>query len=654
MEASTKQTETIIDFEQGVIFLTATGAALYWLPLPQQWPQQLARLQANAAPTLADFSTLACLRLDFSQLNSLDRLLQRARHRQQISLPKAHERLAILASSTTTHLHAGVRFAGLRRGLWLDIYQAAYGQFWQTLMAPDDALTEFAPTTAVLALDANELASGLPADCDRTRRDCLLQSTVKRLQQAWRSLRSRYGCQVIQQLPLPVFENLMGNNEHCLPGSRADYLYRLNAAIRDCAAEEGVDILSLDRQVTRDGLAAWHDPRLWLHGRMEILPQAAPLFGELLLRLIAARQGRSAKCLVLDLDNTLWGGEVGEVGLNGIALGQGSAEGEAFQNFQRYLLELNQRGVVLAVCSKNNHGNAYEVFESHPEMILKPQHIASFRANWNIKPDNVRDIAEELNIGVESMVFIDDSAFERALMRRALATVQTPEMPDDPALLPRLLADAGYFESVAVTADDRHRNAAYQANSQRLALRDQHEDLATYLGDLDMNLTWQAFSQLDLERVVQLMKKTNQFNLTTPRYNRDQVAAMMADSNMFTLQFRLRDCFGDNGLIAIVIARQEKAESLLIDTFLMSCRVLGRRVEHAILNVLADTAQAAGVRRIIGEYRATPKNSIVRELYPRLGFKPLATQLDDVLQFELSLNAFRPFSVPTTICKAES
>lgn len=570
-----------------------------------------------------------------------------------MSPPNAHVRLAILGSSTTSHLNAGIRFAGLRRGLWLDIYEGAYGQFWREVIEPDAALTEFAPTAVLLALDAQQLVAGLPGDCDRAQRDHLIQSTLDRLQQAWDRLRNRYSCQVIQQLPLPVFEDLMGNNEHCLPGSRADYLYRVNAAIRDSAAQAGVDVLSLDRQAARHGLSVWHDPRLWLHARMEVSPQAGPLFGELLLRVIAARQGRSAKCLVLDLDNTLWGGEVGEVGMSGITLGQGSAEGEAYQNFQRYLLELNRRGVILAVCSKNNYEPAFEVFESHPEMLLKPHHVASFKANWNAKPDNLREIASALNIGLESMVFVDDSAFERALMRRVLTAVQTPELPDDPAFFSRLLSDAGYFESVALTDEDRQRNAAYQANSQRLALRDRHEDLRTYLNDLDMCLTWQAFNPLDLGRAVQLINKTNQFNLTSRRYTIHQMEAMMAESNIHTLQFRLSDRFGDNGMIAIIVAELQQDQALLIDTFLMSCRVLGRRVEHAILNVVAKVAQSMGAKRLIGDYRATQKNSIVRELYPQLGFKTVASETEDSLRFELSLNEFSPFSVPSTICRAD-
>ncbi len=635
--------------------MTSKGAGLYWLPPlpPQDWSDRLARLQQSTAPTLADFSELASFRLDFSQLSSLDRLLSQARDRQQISLPQAHLRLAILGSSTTSHLSAGIRFAGLRRGLWLDIYQGGYGQLWQEVIEPDAALTMFSPTSVLLALDAEHLVSGLPSDCDQAQRDQMLQSTLARLQQAWERLRRRYGCQVIQQLSLPTFENLMGNNEHHMPGSPTDYLYRLNASIRSCAQQAGVDVLSLDRQVVRDGLGLWHDPRLWLHARMEVSPQAVPLFGELLMRVIAARQGLSAKCLVLDLDNTLWGGEVGELGLTGIDLGQGSATGEAYQSFQRYLLALNQRGVILAVCSKNNHKPAFEVFESHPDMILRPQHIASFKANWNAKPDNLRDIAAELNIGLDSMVFVDDSAFERSLMRGVLAAVQTPELPDDPVLFPGFLAGAGYFESVALTADDRQRSAAYQANSQRLAWRDQHEDLAAYLNDLDMNLIWQAFNPLDLERVVQLINKTNQFNLTTRRYNRHQVEAMMAEPDIITLQFRLRDRFGDNGIIAIIIARLQQGETLLIDTFLMSCRVLGRRVEHAVLNVLASIAQKVGVRRIIGDYRATPKNGLVSELYLQLGFIPTVSETESASCFELSLDEFNPFSVPSTIYQAE-
>jgi len=529
------------------------------------------------------------------------------------------------------------------------VHEGLYGQFWQSILEADAAITDFSPNAILLALDAEHLSAGLSVASTTDQRQHLIQALLDRLRSAWQTLRQRHACQLVQQLPLPVFDNLMGNNEHSLPGSPVDYLSRLCMQIRDCAEQEGVDLLSLDRQVARDGLAAWYDPRLWLHARMEISPAAVPLFGELLMRVIAARQGRSAKCLVLDLDNTLWGGEVGEAGPEGVTLGPGSVVGEAYQRFQRYVLALHDRGVILAVCSKNNQKIAESMFDSHPSMILKRHHIASFKANWQPKPDNLQDIASELNIGLDSMVFVDDSVFERELVRRSLPMVQTPEMPREPALYSRVLADAGHFESVVLTDDDLKRGAAYQANRQRAELRDHHQDLTAYLDELDMRLGWQHFNPGDIDRLVQLINKTNQFNLTTQRYDRDQLEDVMNQPGVLGLQFRLEDRFGDNGIIAIVIASLQADRSMHIDTFLLSCRVIGRRVEQAILNVLASDALEKGATRLVGRYRPSDRNAIVRELYCELGFSPLPSLPAGELRFDLELGQFTPLPVPATV-----
>tara|TARA_R100000005_G_C5004031_1_gene212990 strand:- start:2998 stop:4860 length:1863 start_codon:yes stop_codon:yes gene_type:complete len=613
------------------------------------WQARLASLQKSDAHSLVELRVLAPYQLDGTQTGHLDRALSRALLHPGCSAASADVRLAVLASSTTAHLGAGIRVAGLRRGLHVAVHEGTYGQFWQSILEPDAAIADFSPNAILLALDAEHLAAGLRVASTADQRQHLIQASLDRLRSAWQTLRQRHACQLVQQLPLPVFDNLMGNNEHSLPGSPVDYLSRLCMQIRDCAEQERVDLLSLDRQVARDGLAAWHDPRLWLHARMEISPTAVPLFGELLMRVIAARQGRSARCLVLDLDNTLWGGEVGEAGPQGVTLGPGSAAGEAYQSFQRYLLALHDRGVILAVCSKNDQHVAETMFHSHPSMFLKRHHIASFKANWQPKPDNLRDIASELNIGLDSMVFVDDSVFERELVRRSLPMVQTPEMPREPALYSRVLADAGYFESVALTDDDLTRGAAYQANRQRAELRDHHQDLTAYLHELDMRLGWQCFNPGDIDRLVQLINKTNQFNLTTQRYDRDQLEDVMNQPGVLGLQFRLEDRFGDNGIIAIVIASLQHDRSMHIDTFLLSCRVIGRRVEQAILNVLASGALERGATRLVGRYRPSDRNAIVRELYSELGFSPLPSPPAGELRFDLELGQFTPLPVPATV-----
>jgi FkbH-like protein len=303
------------------------------------------------------------------------------------------------------------------------------------------------------------------------------------------------------------------------------------------------------------------------------------------------------------------------------------------------------------VCSKNDEANAFEPFDNHPEVVLKRRDIASFVANWDDKPANIRAIAEELNIGLDALVLVDDNPFERALVRRELPMVMVPEVGDDPATFAQTLADAGYFEAVAITAEDRARGAQYQENRQRERLKSSATDLDSYLRSLGMELIWRPFDKVGLQRTVQLINKTNQFNLTTRRYSEDDVRAVMADQRGFGLQLRLLDRFGDNGIIAIVIGRMQDNADLLIETWLMSCRVLGRQVEPTTLNLIADAAKRLGARRLIGEYRPTGKNGMVRDHYPKLGFasiqaaargagKPAAD--DGRVRYALDLKSFVP------------
>ena len=600
----------------------------------------------RSAEAWATAKALANLRLDFVQTNALDHVVQElfgdGGSEQVASNPT---RLAILGSSTLSHLHSGLRVAALRRGIWLETYESPYDQYLQELLDPSSALHAFAPTLVLFAFDSRHLLAGLDAGQSEADADAIFSGVREKLLQCWRLTRQSFDCPILQQTLLPVFPSLLGSNEHRLPGSMAGGVARVNCAMRSLADEEGVDLLALDKRVAQDGLSAWYDPALWYRSKQEITPAAAPMYGELAATLIAAQQGRSFKCLVLDLDNTLWGGVIGDDGLDGIVLGQGSALGEAFVAVQRYALELSRRGVILAVCSKNDEANAWEPFDLHPEMLLKREHIACFAANWNDKAANIRTVAQELNIGLDSLVFLDDNPFERTLIRQELPMVAVPEVPDDPALVPQCLADAGYFDVLGVTEDDRKRTRQYQGNKERLLLKASSTDMESYLRGLDMKLFWRRFDRLGLLRIVQLINKTNQFNLTTRRYGESEILALMEDPNAVGLQLRLTDRLGDNGMISVVIGRLDPSLDLLIDTWLMSCRVLGRQVEAATLNLLA--AQAVGARRLIGEYRPTAKNGMVREHYQKLGFAILEEEADGTVRSSLELRDFVP--LPTFI-----
>ena len=624
---------------------------LEWLPADERWRERLkdlARVEGDEGRWEA-LVRLANSRLDFVLTNMLDKALRRSfPDEPPRGLQTKPVRLALLGSATMAHLHGAIRVAGLRRNLRIDIYENAYGQYLQELTDRGSSLYAFKPNTILLALDAHHLTEGFGAGLSEHEAHTKVEEIIAEITGCWTLAQQSFACSVLHQSVLNARVPLMGGNEHRLPGSPQWAVHRLNRALREAADKAGVDLLGLDLRAERDGLSAWYDSALWHRSKQEVTPAASPMYGDLLVRVLAAKQGRSAKCLVLDLDNTLWGGVIGDDGMNGIVVGQGSALGEGFASFQSYARELSRRGIILAVCSKNDEANALEPFDKHPEMVLRRSDIACFIANWHDKASNIRRIAEELNIGLDSLVFVDDNPFERTLVREELPMVTVPEVPDDPALVPELLAAAGYFESVALTDEDHKRAAQYQENKARSTLRTSFTDLGGYLKSLDMKLVWSRFDEVGLQRIVQLINKTNQFNLTTKRYSEADVRAVMSDENAFGLQLRLLDRFGDNGIIAIIIGRIDAERDLTIDTWLMSCRVLGRQVEQATLNVLTSQANQLGADRVIGLYRPTAKNAMVRDHYEKLGFSVDQT-VSDGSRSVLDLRAFTPLDTSITM-----
>jgi FkbH-like protein len=366
-------------------------------------------------------------------------------------------------------------------------------------------------------------------------------------------------------------------------------------------------------------------------------------------RTVAAIRGKSGKVLVLDLDNTVWGGVIGDDGLEGIKVAQGDARGEAHLAVQRMALDLRRRGIVLAVSSKNTDAVAREPFEKHPEMLLKLEHIAVFQANWNDKASNIQAIAEELSLGLDSLVFLDDNPVERGLVRQLLPEVSVPELPEDPAWYARTLAAGGYFEAVAFANEDLKRADFYGDNAKRTTLQKQVGGVDAYLAALDMTITFQPFDAIGRARIVQLINKSNQYNLTTRRYTDPEVSAAENDPEVFTLQVRLTDIFGDNGMISVVICRPGADRVWEIDTWLMSCRVLGRKVEHMVLREILEHARAAGVSKLTGVYRPTDRNKLVIDHYVKLGFTPVSEEPTGLTRWELPVESADPESAPMKV-----
>jgi FkbH-like protein len=618
---------------------TRAPADLYWLPaLSEDFASAVAK--AAESRRWSDFTHLSGHRLDLLQIDRLDREMRQAYPGAQgDAFPATPIKVAVLSSATTEHLAAGMRTALARRNLYGDIYFCDYGQYFQDLMDGSSALHAFRPDVVVFSLDAQHLMAGADIGFDEARADAFVEQTLARLVNLWSRATEAFGCQVIQQSVLQSAPALIGSNEHRLPGSPARLTARLNAGIEAAAERAGVDLLDVNDRMVRSGIVGGYDAALWNRGKQEIAPSCAAIYGDLVARLIATQRGLSSKCLVLDLDNTLWGGVIGDDGLAGIRLGQGSAEGEAHLALQAHARRLAQRGVILAVCSKNDESNALLPFTQHPEMILRRDDIACFVANWDDKPRNLRSIAKTLNIGLDSLVFVDDNAFERNLVRRELPMVATLELPEDPSYYTQCLADSGYFEQTRLTAEDFSRGAQYQVAAQQTALKESASDIESYLSSLGMELRWSRFDDLNLSRITQLINKTNQFNLTTRRYTEQQVREVMGDPNAVGLYFRLVDSFGDNGIIAVLIARLDaESKALKIDSWLMSCRVFGRRLEPAMLAVLLEQAKAIGAASIVGEYRPTAKNGLAANVFKVAGFGELGAGPEDGVLWVLPID----------------
>ncbi|MCZ2078809.1 MAG: HAD-IIIC family phosphatase [Bryobacterales bacterium] len=410
-----------------------------------------------------------------------------------------------------------------------------------------------------------------------------------------------------------------------------------------------VHLCDLEFLAYRRGATASEDARGWFETKQPCAPDLlADIAKEIAVLVRGFRKGHK-KVLVLDLDNTLWGGVVGDDGLEGIEIGDTSPRGEAFKTFQRYILSLAGRGILLAVSSKNDHEKAIEPFDKHPEMVLRPQHFVSFKANWNPKSENIREMAAELNLGLDSFVFVDDNPAEIEIVRQFLPEVSTILLGPDPAAYTRELQDSRYFEPRSITAEDAGRTAQYRQEAERRTLLASATDMDAYLASLEMEATLREFNPIDAPRIAQLINKSNQFNLTTRRRTEAEVLELAGDPGAAAFTIRLRDRFGDHGLIAVIIAKIVPGKGgpvFEIDTWLMSCRVLKRQVEQETLNEIARLARLHSCAEIRGVYIPTAKNGMVRDLYPQMGFRP-ASGSETHTEYLLDTGAYE--AVPTQI-----
>jgi FkbH-like protein len=598
----------------------------------------------NVEQRLARLARLAAGEPSYLETIQIDRAIAALPRHEQRS--HAVVRLAALGATTIDHLLPALRVAGLRRHLLVDMFAGHFGQYRQELLGDDSPLVEFRPQFIVLAPTTDDIVARVPLGAPRDAADHAVRDAVVELRKLWRVARERFGAVVIQQSFLDVTPPLFGNHDRLIPSSPARLTSRLNDAVADAAAEDGALLLDIAAASAHDGIDAWFDARHWLQSKIQIAPSAAAKYGELLMRLVGSQLGRSRKVLVLDLDDTLWGGVLGDDGIEGVKLGQGSAIGESHLALQKYAKTLNERGIVLAVCSKNEWSNVEAMFDRHPEMWLKRSDIAAFAVDWSDKSDKLRRLSEMLNIGLDSFVFVDDNPAERARIRESLPMVAVPELPDDPAYYVRAIADHSYFEATVLTDDDRYRAAHYAANIEREAVKSAAQDIDEFLRGLRMEVTAGRVGRVDLGRTGQLVNKTNQFNMTTRRLTSEELERWAADPDGLVLQFRLSDRFGDNGIVSVMLFCRDPvdAKTLELANWVMSCRVFGRELEHEAMNIAVEQARAQGVERFVAAYLPTPKNNVVRDLYAKLGFAQLERYAggSDATHWTLDLAQYRP------------
>ena len=376
------------------------------------------------------------------------------------------------------------------------------------------------------------------------------------------------------------------------------------------------DVAALSNQV---GYANAHDPRFYAASKVAFALDFLPAVAKAIVDIIQAIRGNLKKCLILDLDNTVWGGVIGDDGMENIQVGE-LGMGHAFDGLQRWARQLKQRGIILAVCSKNDEATAKRPFQEHPDMILRLEDIAVFVANWNNKADNIKHIQATLNLGFDTMVFLDDSPFERNLVRELLPAVTVPELPDDPALYVAHLCSLNLFETASFSEEDLQRTRQYQDEAARGDFQKAFTSIDDYLRGLEMLSEVKAFDDFSLPRIAQLTQRSNQFNLRTVRYTEADIERVRKADQFITLSFHLADKFGDHGLIGLVILEKLDKERAFIDTWIMSCRVLKRGLEEFIVNQMAGRARARGIGRLLGEYLPTAKNKMVKDLYAQMGF----------------------------------
>lgn len=542
------------------------------------------------------------------------------------------KRIAVLGGSTTHDIIRMLELFLLNYGIEPEFYESEYAQYWQDAMFDNEELVQFHPDLIYIHTTGRNITFFPDMEDSLQGIEDKLEAQMNHFRVMWEKLENTYHCPVIQNNFEFPFYRILGNRDGYDPHGKTAFIQRLNMEFaRYAAQQEHFYIYDIQYESAAFGLDRWTDPSYWHMYKYAMSMQAIPDFAFHLSHIIKAVFGKNKKAFVLDLDNTLWGGIVGDDGPENLEIGQETSMGQVYQEFQGYLKEHKKIGVLLNVDSKNEEENALAGLK-HPEGILKPEDFIVIKANWLPKSQNLTEIASELNIGRDALVFVDDNPAEREIIRQHVPETAVPEMTDGDQVNPdqfiRILDKNAYFEVVTLSEDDKHRNEMYKANAMRKEQEESFGNYSDFLKSLEMEAVIRGFEPVYYSRIAQLTNKSNQFNLTTKRMTQAEVEQMAQDPGYLTLYGKLKDKFGDNGVVSLVIGKKN-GDTLELILWLMSCRVLKRDMEQAMLDTLVWRSRESGIRKLHGYYYKTAKNAMVKDFYGTMGFQKLSEKDGD-------------------------
>jgi len=542
-------------------------------------------------------------------------------------------KVALLGDTATQLLAMAIRGTGVERGYNIDLFESDYNQVERQVLDPTSDLHRFGAKYTVVFQSSHKLLETYSLS-PVPEWNQLCERRIAFVRALCETSRGKIVYFNYPEIDDTVFGQYANRTDLSFSWQLRQLNYELMRLTQEYPNLYICDIASLQNKYGRDWM---FDSSVYVSTEMVLSIDALPYVASRVLDIVCSIEGRFKKCLILDLDNTVWGGVVGDDGWEGIQVGHGLGIGKAFTEFQQWIRKLKNRGVIIAVCSKNDEDKAKEPFEKNPEMVLKLDDIAVFVANWENKADNIRLIQQILNIGFDSMVFLDDNPFERNMVRENIPEICVPELPVDPGDYLEYLYSLNLFETAAYSSLDKDRTKQYQTEAKRVQAAQHFTNEADFLKSLNMVSVVEGFTAFNTPRVAQLSQRSNQFNLRTIRYTDNEIADLGRSDCHACFSFTLEDKFGDNGLICVVILEKRDAETLFINTWFMSCRVLKRGMENYTLNTIVEWAAQNGFKRLVGEYIPTQKNGMVKEHYPSLGFQKISENT-----YELDVHSYQP------------